>query len=76
MIKITLSLLVLLSAVFFGHILTKSTKEELRDGRKWFKWIIIISIVLTILFTIVNNWVAVLTLIYITIVCLISVRKK
>jgi len=75
MIKILLGLLVLLSAVVFGYILAKTTKEELRDGRKWFNWIIIISIVLIILFIIINNWVAVLTLFYIIIVCLISVYK-
>jgi hypothetical protein len=43
--KILIGTLILILGVFIGNILSKSTKEELKSGQKWFKLIVLIGLV-------------------------------
>ena len=44
-INILIGILILLLGIPLGNYLAKITKEELRSGQKWFKLIIIISLI-------------------------------
>ena len=42
-LKIIIGIAVLVLGIPIGNILAKNTKEELKDGRKWFLLLILIS---------------------------------
>lgn len=42
-IKIFIGILVLIAGYFIGGYLARKTKEELKNGQKWFKLIVILS---------------------------------
>lgn len=44
-IKLAIGIFVLLLGFPIGFYLSKSTKEELKSGQKWFKLIIILSLI-------------------------------
>lgn len=74
-IKIILGLLSLVLAVFIGNILAKHTKEELKDGKKWFKAILWISFVLALIGIFFMVWSVVFTFLFIFIITMRSIRK-
>jgi NADH:ubiquinone oxidoreductase subunit 4 (subunit M) len=43
--KVIIGVLVLLSGIPIGNYLAKITEEELREGQKWFKIIVIASLI-------------------------------
>ena len=43
-VKLLIGVAVLMLGFFIGDFLAKVTKEELKDGRKWFKIIIYVSL--------------------------------
>ena len=44
-IRLIIGIFVLLVGVIIGNYLANNTKEELKDGQKWFKLIIIVSVI-------------------------------
>lgn len=75
MIKELIVILILITSVPVGHFLAWLTKEELKDGRRWFNLIIIISLIHAVITGILNinyKLSIILALIYIIIVSFIS----
>ncbi len=78
MLREALFILVMLSSFPVGYLLAYLCREELVAGRKWFKLIAVISIVLIFVFMLliqVDNWLAiVLTLVYLAIISLVGLK--
>lgn len=68
-------IILLLLAIPTGFILAWLAKEELREGRKWFKTLVIASAALASFFWIFGVRYASLTLVFIAIASLISLIK-
>ncbi|MBU1136627.1 MAG: hypothetical protein ABIG37_02990 [Nanoarchaeota archaeon] len=75
MLKTILSLIILALAFPIGYLLARLTREELVSGRIWFKLIVFISSISAIIFLFYNLAVS-LTLVFISIVSLISLIKS
>lgn len=76
MIKILLNILILLTAIPVGYFLAWLCKDELVDGRKWFKIILVCLFVCLVLFLIFyRNLNAILAVVYMIIVTFISLLK-
>lgn len=54
-VKILIGIAVLLLGIPIGNILAKKTKEELRAGQKWFKPLIVISLICSVISLITRN---------------------
>ena len=54
-VKVIIGVFVLVLGFPIGKYLAKSTKEELKSGKKWFKAIIILSSVLAFVGLIIKN---------------------
>ena len=67
---------VLLLGIPLGSLLAKSTKEELSQGQKWFKLIIIASFLGSIASLIIRNDVLFFSFLFISIVTSRSFKKK
>ncbi|HLC78704.1 MAG TPA: hypothetical protein VJH92_06280 [Candidatus Nanoarchaeia archaeon] len=77
LLQLALGLAVLALGIPAGNFLAKQTKEELKDGSKWFKIIIVFSVIGAILGLILKNDVLLFSLLFIAIVTSRSlVRKK
>lgn len=76
MLKEVLSVFVLLTSIPVGLVLARLTPEELADGRKWFKLIILVSVLGVCLFYFLKNYVIALTFVYILIVTFVSFMKS
>ena len=77
MLKELLLILVLASSYPVGLLLAYLTRDELVSGRKWFKAISVLTLVVAIAFLVLyRNYAIILTLIYIVIVSFISLRKS
>jgi len=72
--QILLTILVLLLAFPAGYLLAYLCKDELVAGRKWFKLLALISTILAVIFVFFNVTIS-LTLIFISVVSLISLSK-
>ena len=71
-----LEIIVLILAIPVGYLLAWMARDELISGRKWFKIIILLSLILSIIFLILKEIVIFFTLIFILIVTLISFIKS
>lgn len=58
-----------------GTLLAKLTKEELKSGQKWFRLIIVVSLIGAIVGLIIRNDVLLFSFLFITIVTTRSLRK-
>jgi len=67
---------VLLLGIPLGSLLAKSTKEELSQGQKWFKLIIIASFLGSIASLIIRNDVLFFSFLFVSIVTSRSFKKK
>jgi Na+/H+ antiporter NhaC len=67
--------LILLTAIPAGLLVAWLTKEELRDGRKWFKAIVTASLAGCIVSLFFKNYVIMLTFAYIAIATAMSLKK-
>jgi|TARA_B100002003_G_C14054793_1_gene507928 hypothetical protein len=67
-IKLFIGILVLISAFPIGSYLAKITKEELKQGKKWFKLIILVSLIGTILSLILKKDILFFSFLFIIIV--------
>jgi len=66
--KLLIGILVLVLGFLIGNFLAKVTKDELKQGRKWFKLIVIISLVGGFIGLIISNDVLMFTFFFIAIV--------
>lgn len=75
MLKEVLIVIILISAVPLGYLLAYLCRDELKQGRKWFKLLVFVSVLLAVIFLFFNLAIA-LTLFFISIVSLISLIKS
>ncbi len=75
-IKILIGILVLLLGFPIGAYLAKQTKEELKIGKKWFRLIIIISLIGGSIGLIIGNDVLLFSFFFIAIVTSRSLRER
>lgn len=73
--NIILGAILLVSGIPIGNILAKMTKEELKSGKKWFKLIIILSLIGAIIFLIFRNDALLFIFLFIAIVTSRSLKK-
>lgn len=73
--RILIGIIVLITGYFLGGFLAKITKEELKQGRKWFKLIILVCVVGSILSLVYKNDVLFFTFLFIAIVTSRSLRN-
>ncbi|MFH1503272.1 MAG: hypothetical protein ABIE36_01290 [Candidatus Diapherotrites archaeon] len=74
-LKIIIGVVVLAFGILIGDILARNTKEELRQGRKWFLLLILICFIGAILSLIFTNDALLFTFLFIAIVTSMSLRK-
>lgn len=73
--KLSIGILILIFGIPIGKILAKQTKEELKLGQKWFKLIIIISLIGGFTGLFLKNDAILFTFFFITIVTSQSLKK-
>ncbi|MCK4647313.1 hypothetical protein KAT24_00070 [Candidatus Pacearchaeota archaeon] len=76
MVKLIVGILFLLLGFPIGSYLAKKTKEELKAGQRWFKIIIIISLVGGIVGLIIGNDIIMFSFFFIAIVTSRSLKRK
>jgi uncharacterized membrane protein YfcA len=74
--KLLVGIVVLLIGIPIGNILAKNTREELKDGKKWFYLITLISVIGAIINLIFLNDVLLFTFLFIAIVTSRSLKIK
>ena len=74
-LKHLIGILVLGIAFIIGNYLACITKEELKQGKKWFKLIILISIIGSLISLILKNDIYLYTFLFILFVTSRSLRK-
>jgi uncharacterized membrane protein YfcA len=74
--KILIGIAVLILGIPIGNILAKNTKEELKEGRKWFLLLILLSLIGAVLNLIFLNDALLFTFLFIAIVSSRSLRAK
>lgn len=75
-INLIIGVLVLISGVPLGIYLAKVTEEELRDGQKWFRLIVFVSLFIGCLGLIARNDFILFSGFFVAIVTSRSVRRK
>jgi hypothetical protein len=73
--QIIIGVVLLALGIPIGNLLAKVTKEELKSGRKYFKILIILSLIGAIAFLILGNDVLLFSLLFIAIVTSRSLKK-
>jgi len=74
--RLIIGIVILSLGIPIGNFLAKVTKEELKPGRKWFRLIIILSLVGAIIFLILRNDAIMYGLLFIAIVTSRSLKKR
>ena len=75
-INIAVGIIILILGAPIGSYLAKITKEELKSGQKWFKIIIVVSLIGSIVSLIVRNDALLFSFLFIAIVTSRSLRRK
>jgi len=75
-IKIPIGIVLLVLGIPIGNFLAKITKEELKTGQKWFKLIIIASLVGSVISLISGNDILLFTFLFIMIVTSRSLKER
>ena len=75
-LKIIIGIIVLTLGIPIGNILAKNTKEELKDGRKWFFLLILISFIGAVLSLAFREDALLFTFLFIAIVTSRSLGKE
>lgn len=73
--QIILGIALLALGIPIGNLLAKATKEELKSGKKYFKILIIASLVGALVFLILGNDILLFSLLFIAIVTSRSLKK-
>lgn len=71
-----IEIIILLLAIPLGLLLTRIANDELKDGRIWFKILIVLCLIGGILFLLIRKSIIGLTLFFILIVTLVSYLKS
>jgi hypothetical protein len=74
-INLIIGMVVLALGIPLGNFLAKYTKEELKPGLRWFRWIVILSLIGVIIGLIIGNDVLLFSLAFIAIVTSRSLKK-
>jgi len=75
-IKILIGIAVLISGYPLGNFLARITKEELKDGKKWFKLIVTLSFAGGIIGLILGNDILLFSFFFIAIVTSRSLKRR
>jgi len=75
LIKYLIGILVLLIGIPIGHYLAKITKDEMKAGQRWFKLLIIISLISAVISAVLKNDVLFFSFLFIAIVTSRSLKK-
>jgi len=73
--KLLIGIGTLILGVFIGKVLAKVTKEELKAGKKWFKIIVLVSLLGGLIALIIRNDILMFTFFFIAIVTCQSLQK-
>ena len=73
--KLVIAILVLLLGIPIGNWLARATRDESRQGRKWFRRIVILSIIGAIISLIIGNDALLFGFVFIVIVASRSLRR-
>ncbi len=76
MIKLIIGIGVLVLGIPLGVFLAKKTKEELKSGKRWFRIIVIMSLIGGIIGLIIGNDVLMFSFFFMAIVTSRSLKKK
>ena len=76
MLKILIGVIVLILGIPIGNILAKYTKEELKDGRKWFNLLIFIGLIGGLVGAIIQNDSLMFSFLFIVVVSSRSLKRK
>ncbi len=76
LIKLVIGIVLLASGIPIGNILAKITKEELRSGRKWFKLIVLVSLIFGVVGLLIRNDILMFSLFFIAIVTSRSLKNS
>lgn len=74
--KLIIGVLFLILGFPIGNFLAKKTKEELKKGQKWFKLIIIVSLITGIIGLILGNDILMFSFFFIAIIASRSLKKS
>ena len=74
-IKLVIGILFLIAGFFFGNLLARFTKEELKSGQRWFKLITILGLLGGVLSLVFRNDVLMFSLFFIAIVASRSIKR-
>lgn len=75
MIEVIIGIIILVLGIPIGNFLANQTKEELKQGQKWFKLIIILCLIGAIITAIIRNDFLLFGLLFIAIVTSRSLRR-
>lgn len=73
--KLLIGIAVLVLGVFIGNFLARQTKEELKDGKKWFKLIVLIGLIVGVTGLILRNDFLMFSFFFVAIVASRSLAK-
>ena len=74
-LNILIGFLVLILGIPIGNFLAKYTKEELKDGRKWFNLLVVIGLIGGIVGLIIRNDALMFSFLFIAVVTGRSLKK-
>ena len=75
-LKIIIGTFILILGIPIGNLLAKYTKEELKDGRKWFNLLIFVGLIGGITGLIIGNDSLMFSFLFIAVVSSRSLRRK
>ena len=75
-IKLLFGILVLILGIPIGNFLARVTKDELKQGKKWFKLIVVLSLILGLIGLIISNDILMFTFLFIAIVTSRSLKFR
>jgi len=75
MLELIIGVVILILGIPIGNLLAKYTKEELKSGQKWFKIIIILSLIGGLVGLFIGNDVLMFSLFFIAIVASRSLKN-
>ena len=75
-LKIFIGIIFLIIGYFVGEWLANVTKDEQKEGERWFKAIILISLISAIISLVFKNDVLLFTFLFIAVVTSRSLRRK
>ncbi|MEK6817194.1 MAG: hypothetical protein AABX80_00160 [Nanoarchaeota archaeon] len=74
-LNILIGIIILILGIPIGNLLAKYTKEELKDGKPWFKLIILIGLIGGLVGLIIGNDAVLFSFLFIAIVSSRSLRR-